>query len=125
MQQTYRGYRIEANRKKCLAGYNLVYIAIFDPDDMEIESRPLDTDEPIRDIIRSLRKRVDNEIEKPTPPRCVACGRSAPRDHVKPTQIGRMCRWCRASTSRHVNVVKYLGGQPHRASDARSLDSIY
>ncbi len=40
---------------------------------------------------------------------CEVCGRTA---GVRPTVLGRRCRYCRGSDTRHVNIIRRLGGTP-------------
>jgi len=62
MKTKYRGYEIEVKREKCLAGYDLLYFTIYRiSDGYECLCSFEDSSEKVRDKIKQLKERVDNE----------------------------------------------------------------
>ena len=64
MIENYRGYKLEARREKCMAGYSLVYFSATRMSDrwVAIDSFA-DTSDTVRTIIKFLRDRVDDLID--------------------------------------------------------------
>lgn len=63
MKVIYRGHEIIVAREKCLAGYKLLYFTIVRLNDgFIVEDSFSDCDDTVRDMIRCLKERVDNEI---------------------------------------------------------------
>ena len=68
MKVSHRGYEIEAHRARCMAGYPLLYWSIFrQSDGFEAASGYEDSAEKVRDMVKLLRKRVDNELAEDDP----------------------------------------------------------
>jgi hypothetical protein len=64
----YRGHRINVTREKCLAGYALLYFSIFrESDQYECMSGYEDSAETVRDKVKQLRERIDNELAEDDP----------------------------------------------------------
>lgn len=58
--KNYRGFELEARRKKCLAGYSLVYFyALRLEDGLFMEDSFSDSDDTIKDHLKFLKHRVD------------------------------------------------------------------
>jgi hypothetical protein len=62
MVSYYKGYTLEVNREKCMAGYNLLYYNITRDSDgyMPVDSFE-DSNEKVRDKLKQLIQRINNE----------------------------------------------------------------
>lgn len=58
----YKDYIIDVKREKCMAGYSLLYYSVFTPDGEEIICSFEDSAEKVRDIVKSMKMRVDAHI---------------------------------------------------------------
>lgn len=68
MKVVYRDHEINVRRERCLAGYALLYFAIFRVSDQyECASGYEDSDETVRGMVRHLKARVDAELAEPDP----------------------------------------------------------
>jgi len=60
----HRGYKIEVKRERALGGWDNAYFSIFRVEDgLCVEDSFTEAEDPIRDIVKLLRKRVDELIE--------------------------------------------------------------
>lgn len=68
MEVIHRGHKIVVNREKCLAGYSLLYYSIFRVSDgYECLSSYEDSAETVRDMVKMMKDRVDNELQEADP----------------------------------------------------------
>lgn len=68
MKTTYHGYEIEVNREKCLGGWDLLYYSIIRLEDQWIVVDSFeDSDETVRDMIKHMKARIDNELAEDDP----------------------------------------------------------
>lgn len=68
MKTVYRGHEIEVNRERCLGGYDQLYYSIFRVSDgFECMSGFEDSAETVRDKMKQLKERVDNELTEANP----------------------------------------------------------
>ena len=68
MKTTYRGHEIEVTRDHCLGGWDQLYFSIFRVSDgYECLSSFEDSAETIRDKIKELKERIDNELAEKDP----------------------------------------------------------
>lgn len=68
MKVVHRGHEIDVTRSRCLAGYALLYYSIFRASDgYECMSGYEDSAEKVRDKIKQLCERVDNELKEADP----------------------------------------------------------
>lgn len=68
MKTNYRGYEIEVKREKCLGGWPMLYVSIFRIDDgYEAESFCTEDETPVREYIKYMKGRVDNELAEDDP----------------------------------------------------------
>jgi hypothetical protein len=65
MKTTYKGFKIEAHREKCMAGYKLLYYSVYTSDGVEVTVGYEDSDEKVRDKVEQLKEVVDDYIEHP------------------------------------------------------------
>jgi len=68
MEAEYKGYKIEVWRDKCLGGWDLLYYVITRLSDgyMPVDSFE-DSAETVRDKIKQLKERIDNEHKEDDP----------------------------------------------------------
>lgn len=68
MKVSYRGYEIEAKRERCMGGWDLLYYSIYrECDGYECYCSFEDSSETVRDKIKQLKERVDNEHKEEDP----------------------------------------------------------
>lgn len=76
VKASYRGHEISVTRERCLAGYPILYYSIVrESDGYECMSGLEDSSETVRDKVRQLRERIDNELIEDDP-WCEASGLS-------------------------------------------------
>lgn len=62
MKVNYRGYEIEVTREKCMAGYDLLYYSVYRiSDGYECVVSFEDSSEKVRDMVKYMKERIDNE----------------------------------------------------------------
>jgi hypothetical protein len=77
MKVFYKGYEITVTKDKCLGGWTQTDYSVFrTADGYECTSGFEDTSDSVRDVIKSLKERVDAELKS-----CDPWGESA-REHV-------------------------------------------
>ena len=65
---SYRGHEIDVTRERCLAGYPLLYFSVFrESDGYECLSSYEDSRETVREKIKQLKERIDNELSEDDP----------------------------------------------------------
>ena len=63
MKVSYRGYELEANRKRSLSGWDQLYFSIYRESDGYECSAGLTLDEsPVRTYLKHMKERVDAEL---------------------------------------------------------------
>ena len=68
MKVSYKGYELEVKREGCLGGWSQVYMTIYrESDGLECECDFEDSEETVREKIKHLKWRVDNELESDDP----------------------------------------------------------
>ena len=65
MQETYRGFFIEATKEECLAGHEMLYYSVYDKEGHEMIASFEDSEETISDKIKQLKECIDDMIENP------------------------------------------------------------
>ncbi len=66
MKVDYKGFELEVNREKCLAGYSLLYCTAYRKSDgYELICYSEDSAETVREKLRDLKTSVDDYIENP------------------------------------------------------------
>lgn len=64
----HRGYTIEVRREECLGGWPMLYTTIIRDSDQYIAAEfPEDSGEKVRDQIRYMKERIDNELAEEDP----------------------------------------------------------
>lgn len=64
MKGNYRGYVVEVNREKCLAGYGLLYFTVYrEIDGLEVVCDFEDSGEKVKDMFKFMKNRVDEFIK--------------------------------------------------------------
>jgi hypothetical protein len=68
MRSTYRGYDINVERARCLGGWDLIYYQIVRKSDGWFALDAFtDSDETVREVMRSMKIRIDNEHNEEDP----------------------------------------------------------
>lgn len=68
MKASYRGFEIDVHREKCLAGYELTYFSIYRTSDgFECVCDFTTGSDSVREIVRSMKTRIDNELNEADP----------------------------------------------------------
>jgi hypothetical protein len=68
MKTIYRGHEIIVERQPCLAGYPLLYFSVFRcADGFECLTSYEDSAETVREKIKQLKARIDNELLEDDP----------------------------------------------------------
>jgi hypothetical protein len=68
MKAIYKGHEIEVCRDECLAGYQLLFYSIFRlSDGYECDSGFSEEETTVRNMIKNLKERVDNELSEDDP----------------------------------------------------------
>lgn len=68
MKVIYRGHEIDVRRERCMGGWPLLYFSIFRQSDLfECLSNFEDSAETVREKIKQLKARVDEELETDDP----------------------------------------------------------
>lgn len=68
MQASYKGYDIEVNRERCLGGWDMLYTTIIRQSDGYIcEELAEDSADTVRDQIRYMKQRIDDELKSDDP----------------------------------------------------------
>ena len=68
MNSSYRGYEINVTREKCLGGWSMIYFSITrESDGREFVASFEDSEEKVRDKVKQLHERVDNELAEDDP----------------------------------------------------------
>jgi hypothetical protein len=68
MKSIYRGYEIEVFRDECLTGYELLFYSIFRLfDGYECTSGYSEEATTVRQMIKDLKERIDNELTEDDP----------------------------------------------------------
>lgn len=62
----YKGFKLKAEREKCMAGYNMVYYSAYRiSDGWELCCRFSDSADTVREFIKDLKSIVDDYLENP------------------------------------------------------------
>ena len=61
----YKDYIIDVKREKCMAGYTLLYYSVASPSGEEIICDLEDSSEKVRDMVKSMKNRIDEHILNP------------------------------------------------------------
>jgi hypothetical protein len=66
VKEQYKGFEINVEREKCLAGYSMLYYSIFHiSDGWELTSGFEDSAETVQEKIEHMKEIVDNYLENP------------------------------------------------------------
>lgn len=68
MRTIYKGHEIDVRRERCLAGYHMLYTTIIRASDGYIcDEFVEDTAEKVRDQVRYMKERIDEELATSDP----------------------------------------------------------
>lgn len=66
MKVVYRGFDINVNREKCMAGYLLLYFSVYRKSDgWEFICSYTEGSDTVRDYVRYMKERVDGFLKEP------------------------------------------------------------